>query len=685
MKKLQKTTVRSKKMISIKLKVVILVISCILTTLLSCIAIILPNVKSTLKSTIKESMIDIVKSYSKGVDHSLENINSSLYQINTNSAFYYYTLSQDPNNTRSVNNLIDDYTEKYANIKNIYAMDLSGKVFISSDKDAVGTDFSKEKFFQSIIDTQKAAQSDVCNAGLGKEYILCGVPLYSHTNELVGALAVSLPVEQLDRNVTDVEISGAEHTVVYLVDAKGIVLCHNTASEKVGKPIDNGTILNVVKKITDKTIPSPKTIEFKENRETKYASYYTSSINHWTLVVSVEEDDVLAPIKKIQTLVLFAAIILLILLSTIGYLFAASVTKPIQLITKLINKTSELDFTQDLELENMASYKDETGQMSRAINKMRNEIRSMLEDMNSVSLKINKNATDLNEVSNHVNEYANESSATTEELSAGMQETAATTETITSKIEEIQKQTQNIHTKLQNGNSLAKEIIDRSSQLHDTTLHASEATKAMYYEVKERTTEALKQSKSVEKINVFTNTILEIAEQTKLLSLNASIEAARAGEAGKGFAVVANEIGGLARQSSESVVNISSIVDDVNVAFHNVSECLDKTLTFLEKTILADYKSFLQVSDQYHEDADSFRQYMNHISTSMELFQHHVNDIRISITAINMTINEAAIGSTDITERNTDIVKLTEKTYDLSKENNEHSEQLKKIIDLFQL
>lgn len=73
-----------------------------------------------------------------------------------------------------------------------------------------------------------------------------------------------------------------------------------------------------------------------------------------------------------------------------------------------------------------------------------------------------------------------------------------------------------------------------------------------------------KVGKASEEITNITGVISEIADETNLLSLNASIEAARAGEAGRGFAVVATEIGKLAQTSSNSVHDIESLISEIN-------------------------------------------------------------------------------------------------------------------------
>lgn len=146
------------------------------------------------------------------------------------------------------------------------------------------------------------------------------------------------------------------------------------------------------------------------------------------------------------------------------------------------------------------------------------------------------------------------------------------------RITEIIKQTSQL-------NFRKTDDIDKLARKKDDTVASNDKAMVVYADMKMRTEEAIEKSKVVAKINELTDNIRDISSQTNLLALNANIEAARAGDAGRGFAVVATEIGDLANKTFETVDGINQIVQEVNDAVSNMTECAQKFGDAVKQTV----------------------------------------------------------------------------------------------------
>lgn len=492
-----------------------------------------------------------------------------------------------------------------------------------------------------------------------------------------------LPVEMLSGILADARLEGVDSSYSYLVARDSTMLYHPTP-DKIGQPVENDAVKQILAELDKGTVPEPDVITYTFKGVLKYAAFKVLD-NQCILVMTADENDILRGVTEVKRLLIGGGVFLvvagiLLSLTVVGYML-----KSLELITDVIHDTSQFNFKKTQTNLKILKKKDEIGLMGRAISDMRTNLRTMVGDIEGVSVQITGNVNEVKAISAEINSQCTDNSATTQQLAAGMEETAATTETINGNIGHMKEEAEQIKSLASEGKRLAGEVKMRAEGLKSTTTEAMDRTTKMYQNISEKTEQAIKGSKAVEKINELTNAIMNISSQTSLLALNASIEAARAGDAGRGFAVVATEIGSLANQTSETVGNINAIVSDVNHAVSTLAESLQDTVEFLDKIVLKDYEQFSEVGEHYYKDSEGYSSGMSTIEESVTKLANAIAEIVDALEGINSTVNESTIGVTDIADKTTNVVEQTVQNNELVENCIETVDRLNQIAAMFQI
>lgn len=487
---------------------------------------------------------------------------------------------------------------------------------------------------------------------------------------------------RLEFILNSVGIEGMSSSEACLVDVDGTYLYSQDRS-KIGTVIEGNSVIQEVLDTlnTEDVITVADVRECTVDGKEKYVAFICT-VNNWVLFVQADKSEVLEPINTMSMYSIIVGIILVAVIILIGYLMTSVITKPIRPLTKVIHSISEFDLSMQ---EKMPKTKDEIGNMGLAVIDMKDKLAAIVAKLSAISEKLLNSSEELSEISREVNMASTDNSATTEELAAGMEETSASSESINESVVDMQDNVINVTGKIKEGTRMTYDIMEKSEQLANQSEKANQNTMQMYDEIRKVSKDAIQKASAVDKINELTGTIQEIAEETTLLSLNASIEAARAGENGRGFAVVADQIGKLAEQSSSTANSIIDIVDQVNESVQTLMDCLKQTLEFLGTEVTKDYSDFLASGREYKEAAEQIQNFMVEAEREAEELEKGITVITEALGGINTTINESAEGVSDIAGKTTDVVNYTENLYEMTKECRELSKQLNEITSGFKM
>lgn len=476
--------------------------------------------------------------------------------------------------------------------------------------------------------------------------------LLNDGSDTVRVIAADMTLDRISVIVNSfIEMHDAE---AFLVDKDSSVILASRDSDLISKTLgadgQSAFYKDVEKKVSGKsydfcTLDGNMTV-FKEVNGT-----------NWLLVSYVPTRVVLADLAGLRNLMIIFSIISILVLCVLIERVTHVVIRPVKEMTRVITSMASGDFTVSMKVKG----NDEIAVMGRSVEHFIASMKEMIRQMGHVSDRLEKQAGSSKNVSGEMNSAANIQSQSMTELNA-------TVDQLSVSVNEI----------AQNATQLAgvvadtKEDSDKVEDKMRTTVEVSEKGKADMESVGnalhniEISIHNLEEA--VDKVGTASGEIVDIikligdiAEETNLLSLNASIEAARAGEAGRGFAVVASQIGVLAKNSADSVAHITSLINEINGLVDDAVKQAGSSASDIESS-----------ADLIHIAVDTFDQIFQNIQETSHLIEGVVEKInQVDQVATNVAaISEEQAASSD------EILATSESMLQQAKSISKNSEQV---------
>ena len=555
----------------------------------------------------------------------------------------------------------------------LYVADENGKLMKAAESGKAESRLLESVWYQDGITRLNMAFTDAYMDENG-EALVSASGILNDGSDVLRVISADLSLQRISIIVNSfIEMEDAQAFLVNYKD--GTILAHRDNSLISTKLADAGDAF--MQDVDEKLNQHDYQMTEIDNRMTAFTEIEGTD---WILVSYIPTATIYADIDGVRILMALIGLVSLLLLAILIERVVHVVIKPVKELTRIITAMTDGNFTVRVTTKS----NDEIGVMSRSVERFIQSMRSMILSIHGVSDKLHIQADSSNDVSGEMynasrlqSESMQELNNTVEQLSLSVNEIAENATTLASVVASTRDDGEQVDGKM-------KATVEVSRHGKADMQNVDAAMQSINESMIKLQQAIGKVGKASEEITNITGVISDIADETNLLSLNASIEAARAGDAGRGFAVVATEIGKLAQTSSSSVHNIESLISEINVLVKDAVCQADDSVNNIQNSSEL-VNGALQTFDVIFNNIAE----VNHLVQQMIEKVTEVDNVAISVAAISeqqaASSEEILATSTTMVEQAHNITGNSETVAEGAKEVTESAVELANQVNMFKV